>query len=300
MASMRITHPERADNPARLWRRAGSSLTMPPTWWLRYGFGIAAAGLALAATYLLDSRLSQTPAPLLFAAVTLAAWYGGLGPALICTFLCAMGLDIFIETPLDPRGDGGSSFLYLLVFVLVAVLVSWLNERRRRAEAAMRTEADRLAILAEASRAFAAAVPNQETTLQAVVQQVVNALGDACVISLLSEDGRWLDHVAWHHRDPAAHRLMSETYASRRQGADEGMSGRALREERPFMIAAADPEEMRVLAKAEYAPLIQRFAIYSLLSIPLQAGAAPSARSRCGAVRQVPRSPGPTRTSCRT
>jgi PAS domain S-box-containing protein len=227
--------------------------------------------LALASTYMLDSRLPQTPTPLLFAAVTLSAQYGGLGPGLLSTLLSALGLEVFLEDQVGIRGAGGSSILHLCVFVLVAILVSTLNDRTRRAETQAHADATRLRVLSDASRAFAAVVPDHLTTLQTVARQLVDALGDSCVINLLSEDGRWLNQAAWHHRDPDAHMLMTRLYTGQGHAADEGLSGQALRQGRPVMIATNNPDEVRAAVKPGYAPLLDRFPIYSILSIPLKA-----------------------------
>lgn len=219
---------------------------------------------------MLESWLPQTPAPLLFAGVTLAARYGGLGPGLLSTLICALGLGILLDDPMDVPDAGGSALLHLAVFVLVAMLVSTLTERMHRAEAQARADAIRLSILAEASRAFTAAIPDHQTTLQAVARQMGGALGDACVISLLSEDGQWLSHAAWYHRDPVAQGLWEEMYGGQQHLANEGLAGRALREDRPVNIATDHPDEVPRASRAAYAPFLKRFPVYSIISVPLR------------------------------
>lgn len=223
--------PRREAQQARLRRELGR-----PAPWVGYGTGVLITILAVVARYVLDSRLPQTPTPLLFAAVTLSPRYGGLGPGLLSTLLSALGLEVVLEDQIGIRSAGGPSILHLCAFVLVALLVSTLNDRARRAEAQARADATRLRILADASRAFAAAVPGHLDTMQTVARQLVDALGDACVINQLSEDGRWLDHVAWHHRNPAAQTLMTRVYTGQRQAADQGVSGQALLSGRPVMM----------------------------------------------------------------
>lgn len=239
---------------------------------MRYGIGLLLSVLAVTTTYALEAWVPQTPAPILFAAVALAAWYGGIGPGLLSTAICTLGLNIFLERPAGAPSPGGSAFVHLIVFVLVAVLVSTLTERMRNAEAQARADADRLSILADASRAFSTSMSDQQSTLQAVARHMGNALGDACVVSLLSEDEQQLSHAAWYHRDPSALEHMDELYAGDRQPSGEGIAGRALREDRPVIITTDDPDQVRAIIRPAYAPLIEDFPIYSIASIPLKVG----------------------------
>ncbi len=289
-ASGTITSTRREPERRVHWKRLRWDVAAVQTPWARYGSSFLVSVVALGLTYLLDSHLPQTPTPLLFAAVTLAAWYSGLGPAVLSTLVCALGLDIFLEDPSGVPGAGGSSFLHLGVFVLVAILVSTLNERMRHAEAQARADATRLAVLSDTSRALTAVIPDHVVTLETVARQIGAALGDACVISLLSEDGRWLNQAAWHHRDPAAHALLGELYGGQQHAADEGLSGRALQQMAPLLINTDRPDNLRAITKPAYAPFLERYPIYSLLSIPLRRGAGASARSRCGAAARNDRS----------
>lgn len=138
--------------------RAKKGRTRPVTVGSRraYRLSVVISALAVVATFLLDSRLPQTPAPILFAGVTLAARYGGLGPGMLSTLVCAIGLNILLEDPLGAPAAGESSLLHLAVFVMVAVLVSTLTERMRQAETQARADATRLSILADASRTLTA------------------------------------------------------------------------------------------------------------------------------------------------
>ena len=239
--------------------------------WSGYGVAALLSGLALGLALLLDPLLRLTPSPPFFAAVALSAWLGGLGPALLATILSALALDLVVLEPVGEPNRGADSLLHLIAFALVAALIGALAERHRRAEAQARGEALRLRVLAGASAAFSEAVPDRTATLAAVARQTAEALGDACVISLVSEDGGWLVPVAWHHRDPIAAALLSELYANVRHGADEGLKGRVLRTGEPLLGPTADPKAVRAAAKAEYAPYLERFPIHALFIVPLRA-----------------------------
>jgi two-component system sensor histidine kinase KdpD len=98
---------------------------------------VVAAGGALVALLLALGLAPLAPRipPLLFLiAVVLAGWHGGLGPALLVAFLCALGLDYFFETP--PYGlevADPATLLDVAGFLVVAVLLGSLNARLRAA-----------------------------------------------------------------------------------------------------------------------------------------------------------------------
>ncbi len=238
---------------------------------LRYGVATLLSALAMLLTLLLGPLLAKTPSPLFFAAVALSARFGGLGPALLATLLSALALGALLLEPEGQLTAASNSLLHLGAFVLVAILVAVLDERRRRAEEHALNAAARLRLLSEASRMFSAAVPDWSVTLEVVAKQAAGALGDACVISLRSEDGRWLTPVAWHHPDPEARALLKEIYASVRHGADEGPSGRVLQTGQALLRPVVAPNEVRAATKPEYRPYLDRFAIHSLLIVPLRA-----------------------------
>jgi signal transduction histidine kinase len=93
---------------------------------------------------------------LFIAAVALSAWYGGLGPGLLATGLAVLALDYFFIPPVYALGVGVADAARLGVFSLVAILISSMDEVRKRLEAALRQEnrhkEDFLAVLAHELR----------------------------------------------------------------------------------------------------------------------------------------------------
>ncbi len=118
---------------------------------LRYGTALVATVLATLLRQLLDPLLERSaPFSIYYAAVMFAAWYGGLGPALLALVSGALLADyLFIE----PRVSLFASNLehqvglgiYLAVGVVVALLSESLHVSRRKTDAAH-------AELAEANR----------------------------------------------------------------------------------------------------------------------------------------------------
>ncbi|MFN6583342.1 MAG: PAS domain S-box protein [Aulosira sp. ZfuVER01] len=100
-----------------------------------YGVAVLAVGSALLLTLLLQPLLSQTIFLLFFAAVAVSAWYGGMKPGLLATTLATIAVTyFFIPTASSPLIYPVDSILRLGLFVLVTILISWLNSQLRHAK----------------------------------------------------------------------------------------------------------------------------------------------------------------------
>src|SRR5262245_20161880 len=73
---------------------------------------------------------------------------------------------------------------------------------RKQAEAQAHASAIRLRVLADASRAFAAAGIDEQAVLDLVARRTVELLCDFCLIRAVSDDRRWLQPVAMYAADP--------------------------------------------------------------------------------------------------
>jgi PAS domain-containing protein len=102
---------------------------------LRYGVVVLAVGSALLLKLLLDPLIVQeTPFLLVFAAVMVSAWYGGLGPGLLAVALTAPAVGYFFLYPIDSLSGLGSKAIPLGFFVLGALLVNGVAVGRRSAK----------------------------------------------------------------------------------------------------------------------------------------------------------------------
>ncbi len=102
---------------------------------LHYGVASLSVVLALWATLLLHPYLTPTPAALFFGAVMVSAWYGGLGPGLLATVLSTLAVNYFFFKLLHAQNITNLNIVVpLLVFMLTAGLISWLNESHRTAQ----------------------------------------------------------------------------------------------------------------------------------------------------------------------
>jgi C4-dicarboxylate-specific signal transduction histidine kinase len=104
---------------------------------LRYAISIASVALALALASLLPYRADPSHFTLFFAAVMVSAWYGGLGAGLLATILSALSIDYFFISPVHSITLDWQAFLRLGVFLVVALVTSYLTTARKRAEEAL-------------------------------------------------------------------------------------------------------------------------------------------------------------------
>jgi signal transduction histidine kinase len=104
------------------------------------GVALLASLAALGLASLLDPWLHQGIFVLFLGAVTLSAWYGGLGSGLLATAGGALAFSYFLTDPVHGQVIPGRGSADVAVFVLVSLLISLvyvrLREARRREEAA--------------------------------------------------------------------------------------------------------------------------------------------------------------------
>jgi PAS domain S-box-containing protein len=98
------------------------------------GYALAALSVALTLALLfLLPPLQQNPFFLFTMAVMISAWWGGLRPGLLATVLSVAAVDYFFLHPTWSFATGLNELLQLLVFALLAVVISSLNGQRWRA-----------------------------------------------------------------------------------------------------------------------------------------------------------------------
>jgi K+-sensing histidine kinase KdpD len=110
---------------------------------LRYGVAVLAVGMAFLVKLLLDPLIVQeTPFLLVFGAIMISAWYGGLGPGLLATFAAGLATDYFFLPPTSSLSGFSLETVPLLVFFLEGTLVCLLTEALRAAR--VRAEGSKL------------------------------------------------------------------------------------------------------------------------------------------------------------
>ena len=115
----------------------------------RYGVAVLLVAVAFALTQALWPWVDPHPTPLFLAAVMLSALYAGLGPSLVATALAALVVDYFFIPPTPGIELSVDNAVRTGIFVAVALLISWIDDARRRAEAELRRQAMQQAAVAE-------------------------------------------------------------------------------------------------------------------------------------------------------
>jgi C4-dicarboxylate-specific signal transduction histidine kinase len=105
---------------------------------VRYAISVASVATAQSLASLLPAPADPSHFTLFFVAVMVSAWYGGLGPGLVATILSALSIDYFFISPVHSITLDWQAFLRLGVFLVVAVVTSYLTTARKRAEEALR------------------------------------------------------------------------------------------------------------------------------------------------------------------
>lgn len=98
----------------------------------QYGVSVLVFVLALWLTNLLWPLIEPSASTLFFAAIMIAAFYGGLGPGLLVSVLSALAIDYYFVAPFRGFEISVANIVRAGVFMLVATMTSWLNASRKR------------------------------------------------------------------------------------------------------------------------------------------------------------------------
>jgi PAS domain S-box-containing protein len=128
--------------------------------------------------------------PFYFVAVMLSAWFGGLGPGLLATALAGWaGAFFFYNIPAGTGAFGWDDVLRLSVFLMVALLISFLLNMRRRAEQQLKSANEHLeSRVLERTRELEASnrlARESAEGFRALIEGVTD-----CAICMLDQQGR--------------------------------------------------------------------------------------------------------------
>ena len=143
------------------------------------------------------------------------------------------------------------------------------NAERRRVEAQNRKYTARIETLAELSQLLAGAVHDYPLVLDTIARQVAQLIGDATVITLLSDDQQWLSTVYIHHPDPEKAALLRDALIARSQPVYEGLRAQVVQTGQPILIPYISDDQFRALVKPEFWPFLEKYHYHSLLIVPL-------------------------------
>src|SRR3712207_4547008 len=125
-------------------------------------------------------------------------------------------------------------------------------------------------LLAQASRSFAEVGTEYQRLLDAIARTVAENLGDNCGVWLVSEDGQWLEPLAFHHPVPETLALIREMVSDPLR-VGEGVTGKVAQTGQSFIAPVIPPEQSYAMMKPKYRPYLDRVGVHSLVVVPLRA-----------------------------
>ena len=113
----------------------------------RYALAVSSVALALGAALLLTRyHFHNVADPLFLFAIAVSVWYLGPGPGIVALALASLADVYFFIEPIYTIYITRDDLPHFAIFVLFALLLTWYNIVRRRAEAELRQARDKLEI----------------------------------------------------------------------------------------------------------------------------------------------------------
>jgi signal transduction histidine kinase len=153
----------------------------------------------------------------------------------------------------------------------LAIDNAWLFRKARAAEEESRRGAARLHVLVQVSQLIAEAGLDLPTVLDVLARKVSEAIGDACVLQLLSQDREHLDVVSVHHPDPEARGVLELSLRRHPARRGEGLSGRVAATGQTLFVPRLAAEELHGERLPEGVSFLERYGPQSLIIVPLGA-----------------------------
>jgi signal transduction histidine kinase len=146
-----------------------------------------------------------------------------------------------------------------------------LLRKARAAEEESRRSAARLHVLVQVSQLIAEAGLDLPNVLDVLARKVSEAIGDACVLQLLSADRENLSVVSVHHPDPDARAVLEEAMHRFPARRGEGLSGRVAATGQPLFVPRLSAAELHCERLPEAVSYLERYGPQSIIIVPLGA-----------------------------
>ncbi|MGB9179891.1 MAG: ATP-binding protein [Pyrinomonadaceae bacterium] len=146
----------------------------------RYGFAVIITVLFVLLRFLLQPLLGDfVPFILFYPALILSAWYGGLGPGLLSTFLSAFAALYFFIEPNSPALINRQTNFSLVVFIAVGSFICWLSNLLRSEQMRASLLAEERKEAGEANAQLLSERENERARLNAIVKSVPGVVWEA-------------------------------------------------------------------------------------------------------------------------
>ena len=165
-------------------------------WLGRYSLALITPAVALGLTWLLLPLQEQTPVSLFYASILVSAWWGGLGPGLLAVATSVVLLHYFLLPPVYTFAFSWIDLVRLPVFLAVALLIAFLQGRRRQAEVALQAAlAQKDLLLQEVHHR----VKNNLQVMTSLLNLQASAVPDPQLGRILEDSRQRLQAIAFMH-----------------------------------------------------------------------------------------------------
>jgi PAS domain S-box-containing protein len=140
------------------WAGAGLAMNLPgkmPDVLKRYGIALVLAGLALFLRGVLPILHGTAIYQLPIAAVLLSAWYGGRGPGLLASLICATGILYWFVPPVKSFELSPDYALAYYIFIALCLVLIEFSAGRKRVEVKLQSRQEMLDLAQTAAGAVA-------------------------------------------------------------------------------------------------------------------------------------------------
>ncbi|HZQ10285.1 MAG TPA: GAF domain-containing protein [Anaerolineae bacterium] len=163
-------------------------------------------------------------------------------------------------TPIDYRGKP-------------ALLTSMTDiTERKRAQDRMQETVERTQMREEVSAALARAGNDLNVVLQTLARVVGGALGDTCVVWLVSTDGKWVEPVAFSHARLERQTALRNALSGTRLAIDHPYLGKVITQGEPLFLPEINPAILSQNIQDEYRDYLSEFGVTSVLFVPIRHG----------------------------
>ncbi|MFN8505256.1 PAS domain S-box protein [Kouleothrix sp.] len=134
----------------------------------------------------------------------------------------------------------------------------------------VQASAGRATALATLSKALAEAGHELQPLFDTVAEHVALLIGDATILTVLSEDRQSMQAVGISHPDPQAI-VFIRTLFSSWYPASQGVAVKVVQSGEPLLLPSISAEQANEWLTPAYLPYLERYGLHSLLIVPLRA-----------------------------
>jgi PAS domain S-box-containing protein len=134
------------------------------------------------------------------------------------------------------------------------------------------SDSRRAYMLADLTRFFSDAGFILTDILDTVTKSIAGYIGDACIITLLSEDGQFLQPSAFYHPDPLAREVFQSIFPNVPIRIGVGYVGRVALTGQAVKVTGLSKEELKKNVTPEFWPYLDKFGLHEYLIVPVKSG----------------------------